>query len=72
MLNRQLCYRPGEVARVKDLSELRVTKTTDHAAGADGVLRLRLDCAANGANVVVLERVDAADAVRYRPCAGRP
>jgi hypothetical protein len=58
MLNRQQCYRPDEVARIKELSELRVTKTTNHATGADGVLRMTLDVAANGANFVVLEPAD--------------
>ena len=57
MLGRQPCYRPEEVARIKELSELRVTKTSNHAIGADGVLRLPLDVAANGANFIVIEPV---------------
>jgi hypothetical protein len=55
MLGRQPCYSPEEVARIRELSELHVTETSDHEIGADGVLRLPLDVAANGANFIVIE-----------------
>jgi len=50
-----VCYRPEEVARVRALSVLQVTKESSHAVDAHGTLRLPLTVAANGANFVVIE-----------------
>jgi hypothetical protein len=52
---RQVCYLPEEVVRVQELSELRVTKQSHHAASGGGRARLSLAVAANGANFVVIE-----------------
>jgi hypothetical protein len=52
---RQICYSPEEVAQVRGLSALRVTKEATCAVGADGTLRLAVAVAANGANYVVME-----------------
>jgi hypothetical protein len=52
---RQVCYRPQEVGRVRELSLLRATKESIRAVGPDGVLRLPLAVAANGANFVVVK-----------------
>ena len=55
VMTRQQCYAADEVARVKELSQLRVTNESSHAADADGTLRLSLNVAANGANFIVIE-----------------
>jgi hypothetical protein len=58
MLSRQVCYRPAEVARVRELSVLRVTNQRRVGAGPDRVLRLPFAVAANGANFVAIEPAD--------------
>jgi hypothetical protein len=55
MLSRQVCYSPADVARIRELSVLRVTKEARLTSGADGTLHVPLDVAANGANFVVIE-----------------
>jgi len=55
LLARQVCYRPEEVARIRELSMLRVTNQRRLAAESDGALRLSVPLAANGANFVVIE-----------------
>ena len=55
---RQECYSPQELAQVRQLSLLRVTKESIHAAGANGALPLAVAIAANGANFVVIEPVE--------------
>ena len=52
---RQVCYSTEEVAKVRELSVLRVTKESTHAVGAGGALQLAVTIAANGANFVVIE-----------------
>ncbi len=54
VMTRQQCYAADEVARVKELSQLRVTSEASHAVDADGTLRLSLNVAANGANFIVI------------------
>ena len=51
----QVCYRSEEVARVRELSLVRVTNESSHAVGADGTLRLRPAVAGNGASFLVIE-----------------
>lgn len=51
----QVCYRPDEVAQVRQRSVLPVTKESTHAVGTDGALRLPLAVAANGTNSVVIQ-----------------
>jgi hypothetical protein len=53
--SRQVCYRPEEVARVRELSNLRVTNEQTYATDADATLRLTLAIAGNGANFVVIK-----------------
>ena len=55
LLTPQASYRPDEVARIRELSELRETNRRRVAAEPGGVLRLSLPVAANGANFVVIE-----------------
>ena len=54
VLTGQQCYTPDEAARVKELSQLRATSESSHAAAADGTLRLPATIAANGANFLVI------------------
>lgn len=54
VLTGQQCYTPDEVARVQELSQLRVTSESNHAVAADGTLRLPATIAANGANFLVI------------------
>ena len=51
----QKCYPASEVARVKDMSQLHVTGQSDHKLDSDGVLRLPIHLAGNGADFVVIE-----------------
>lgn len=54
VMTRKPVYAPDEVARIKELSQLRVTGESHLAAGADGQLPLSLTVAANGANFLVI------------------
>jgi hypothetical protein len=53
--NRQVCYSADEVAQVRELSLLRVTRQSSQLADTDGTLRLPVTVAANGANFVVIK-----------------
>ena len=53
--NRQTCYSPEEVEKVRELSILRVTNESTHVTDADKKLRLEVSIAANGANFIVIE-----------------
>ncbi len=54
---RKVCYTVDEVARVQELSTLRVTRNSHHAVGTDRALQLALTVAANGVNFLVIEPV---------------
>lgn len=54
-LNRQVAYTPAEVARVKGMATLHVTKEYKRNVGIDGTLKLPVSIAVNSANFVVLE-----------------
>ncbi|MBI2478210.1 MAG: hypothetical protein HYV60_06090 [Planctomycetia bacterium] len=55
ILTRQPGFDPMQVARIKALSELRVTRHTQLQADGTGRVRFKIPVAANGANVIVLE-----------------
>jgi hypothetical protein len=54
----QTCYSPEDMARVRELSVLRVTNESIRSVGADGTLRLKIAVAANGVNFVKIERAE--------------
>jgi hypothetical protein len=56
--NRQVCYREEEVARVRASSRLRVTNESIRAVGPEGALRLAVTVAANGADVVIIQKAN--------------
>jgi hypothetical protein len=56
MLNRQPGFPPRQVARVQQLSQLRVTSESRLDADPNGRFRVVVPVAANGANVVVLQK----------------
>ena len=56
IMNRQPGFDPVQVADVKELSELRVTGQSQLKSDGTGRVRLTFPVAANGANVVVLEK----------------
>jgi hypothetical protein len=49
---RQVCYRPEDVNRIRELSTLHGTNQSTHSV--DGQLRLTIDLAGNGVNFVVI------------------
>jgi hypothetical protein len=55
---RQTCYSPEDMARVRELSVLRVTNESTRSVGANGTLRLRIAVAANGVNFIEIEPVE--------------
>lgn len=54
----ELCYRPDEVAPIRELSHLRLTKEYTASQDVDGRLQLRVDVAANGANFIRIQSVN--------------
>ncbi len=56
IMTRQPGFTPADVARVKELSQLRATREATVAADAEGHVILSLDVAANGVNFVILEQ----------------
>jgi hypothetical protein len=55
VMTRQSCYDPNEIARIQELSQLCVTKSSTLAVETDGVLSLSFTVAANGVNFLVIE-----------------
>jgi len=53
-MGKQVCYTPDEVEQVRKLSILSVTEESHRTADREGVLRLPLTIAANGANFVII------------------
>ena len=54
--NRQPGFDPVQVARVKELSELHVTRQSQLKADGTGRVRFTIPVAGNGANFVVIEQ----------------
>lgn len=54
-MGKQVCYMPDEVEQVRELSTLSVTKESHRTVDPEGVLRLPLTVAANGANFVIIQ-----------------
>ena len=54
----ELCYRPAEVAPIRELSHLRLTKEYTASQVVDGTLQLRVDVGANGANFIRIQSVN--------------
>ena len=56
LMTQPQCFDPQEVARVKELSELHVTRESRQSASTDRTLRLPVSVTSNGANFVMIER----------------
>ena len=56
IMTRQPGFDPVQVARIKELSELHITRQSQLKADGSGRIRFKIPVAANGANFVVIEK----------------